>query len=388
MKKGTAILLCTSMMLVAAGCADNVSSSANSETESVNSSHESSSEINSAISSEESSKTASVDSTEESSVTTSAVSSEELSESKPVTASEDGFKVDGTKLFDANGNEFIMRGINHAHAWYLKEDTTAIKAIAETGANTVRIVCSDGQQWTKDSEEMLETVIDLCIDNEMIAVVEVHDATGKDDISALRHVTDYWIEMKDALIGKEQYVILNIANEWTGSWNSTLWSDGYVEAIPKLREAGIKNTLLIDAGGWGQFGKSIHDYGVDVFNSDPDKNTMFAVHMYGTAGKNKQTIENNLANVTNKGLCVIVGEFGYDHTDGDVDEDYIMEYCQKNGIGYLGWSWKGNSGGVEYLDIANAWDGSVLSPDWGEKLINGENGIRKTSVKCSVFEAE
>ena len=375
MKKGTAILLCTSMMLVAAGCADNASSSVTSEAESVNSSQESS-DINSVISSEESS------------VTTSAVSSEELSESKPVTASEDGFKVDGTKLLDANGNEFIMRGINHAHTWYLKEDTTAIKAIAETGANTVRIVCSDGQQWTKDSEEMLETVIDLCISNEMIAVVEVHDATGKDDISALRHVTNYWIEMKNALIGKEQYVILNIANEWAGSWDGALWRDGYVEAIPKLREAGIKNTLLVDAGGWAQYAKSIHDYGVDVFNSDPDKNTMFAVHMYGTAGKNKQTIENNLANVTNKGLCVIVGEFGYNHTDGDVDEEYIMEYCQKNGIGYLGWSWKGNSGGVEYLDIANAWDGSVLSPDWGEKLINGVNGIRNTSVKCSIFTSE
>lgn len=388
MKKGTAILLCTSMMLLAAGCADNASSSANPDTESVNSSQESPSDINSVISSEESSETTSVDSTDESSVTTSAASAEESSESKPVTASEDGFKVDGTKLLDANGNEFIMRGINHAHTWYLKEDTTAIKAIADTGANTVRIVCSDGQQWTKDSREMLETVIDLCIDNEMIAVVEVHDATGKDDISALRHATDYWIEMKDVLIGKEQYVILNIANEWAGSWDGALWRDGYIEAIPKLREAGIKNTLLVDAGGWAQYAKSIHDYGEEVFNSDPDKNTMFAVHMYGTAGKNSQTIEYNLGNVTDKGLCVIVGEFGYNHTDGDVDEDYIMEYCQNNGIGYLGWSWKGNSGGVEYLDIANAWDGSVLSSDWGEKLINGENGIRKTSVKCSIFTSE
>ena len=52
MKKGTAILLCTSMMLVAAGCADNASSSITSEAESVNSSQESSSDINSVISSE------------------------------------------------------------------------------------------------------------------------------------------------------------------------------------------------------------------------------------------------------------------------------------------------------------------------------------------------
>ena len=184
MKKGTAILLCTLMMLLAAGCADNVSSSANSDITSTDSSKDTSSDINSVIPSDDSSETSVV------------TSETESSESKPVTASEDGFKVDGTKLLDANGNEFIMRGINHAHTWYLKEDTTAIKAIAETGANTVRIVCSDGQQWTKDSEEMLETVIDLCISNEMIAVVEVHDATGKDDISALRHVTNYWIEAR------------------------------------------------------------------------------------------------------------------------------------------------------------------------------------------------
>ncbi|MFR2154367.1 MAG: hypothetical protein ACLS48_06625 [[Eubacterium] siraeum] len=39
-----------------------------------------------------------------------------------------------------------------------------------------------------------------------------------------------------------------------------------------------------------------------------------------------------------------------------------MKYCQGNGIGYIGWSWKGNSGGVEYLDIANSWDGSVYLP--------------------------
>ena len=296
-----------------------------------------------------------------------------------------GFKVDGTKLLDENGEEFIMRGINHAHTWYIDEDATAIKAIAETGSNVVRVVCSDGQQWTKDTEEMLEAVIDLCIENQMIAVVEVHDATGKDDISDLRNATDYWIEMKNALIGKEKYVILNIANEWTGGWDSKLWRDGYTEAIPKLREAGIKNTILVDAAGWGQYAKSIGDCGKEVFESDPDKNTMFAVHMYGTAGKDSATIEKNLRYATDNGLCVIVGEFGYTHTDGDVDEAYIMKYCQDNGIGYIGWSWKGNSGGVEYLDIANSWDGSVLSADWGENLVRGENGIKQTSKKCSVF---
>jgi mannan endo-1,4-beta-mannosidase len=46
-----------------------------------------------------------------------------------------------------------------------------------------------------------------------------------------------------------------------------------------------------------------------------------------------------------------------------VDEAYLMKYCQKIGVGYLGWSWKGNGGGVEYLDIAKEWDGRKLSAD-------------------------
>ena len=44
---------------------------------------------------------------------------------------EGGFTVDGTRLIDANGNDFIMRGINHAHSWYASEDSTAFTAIAK-----------------------------------------------------------------------------------------------------------------------------------------------------------------------------------------------------------------------------------------------------------------
>ena len=61
-----------------------------------------------------------------------------------------------------------------------------------------------------------------------------------------------------------------------------------------------------------------------------------------------------------------------------------MQYCAENGIGWLAWSWKGNGGGVEYLDLADEWDGSVLS-DWGNTIVNGENGLKATSQKCSVF---
>lgn len=92
-----------------------------------------------------------------------------------------GFYVSGTTLYDSTGKAFVMRGVNHAHTWYKNELHTAIPAIAITGANTVRIVLSNGAQWTRDDVDAVKSIISLVNDNGMIAVLEVHDATGKDD---------------------------------------------------------------------------------------------------------------------------------------------------------------------------------------------------------------
>ena len=51
--------------------------------------------------------------------TESSASAAESKASAPSNASSvEGFRVDGTKLLDAKGNEFVMRGVNHAHCWY------------------------------------------------------------------------------------------------------------------------------------------------------------------------------------------------------------------------------------------------------------------------------
>lgn len=295
-----------------------------------------------------------------------------------------GFHVSGSKLLDANGNPFVMRGINHAHTWYKDQSTTAIKAMANAGANTVRLVLSNGVQWNKDDLSSVKSLIKQCKDNKMVAVLEVHDATGKQTTNELLAAADYFVEMKDALIGNEAYVIVNIANEWDGTWESSTWKEGYIAAIKKIRDAGIKNTLMVDAAGWGQYPKSIAESGKAVFASDPLANTMFSTHMYEYAGGSASMVKNNIDSVAKTGLCQVIGEFGWKHTDGDVAEETIMSYCQEKGIGYMAWSWKGNSGGVEYLDLANDWAGTSLS-DWGNEIVNGANGLKETSKICSVF---
>ena len=295
-----------------------------------------------------------------------------------------GFNVSGNKLYDATGTPFVMRGINHAHSWFKSDSATAIPAIAATGANTVRIVLSDGSQYTKDDINTVRNLITLAEQNDLIAVLEVHDATGKDDTASLNSAVDYWISIKDALIGKEDKVIINIANEWYGTWNGANWADAYKQAIPKLRNAGLTHTLIVDSAGWGQYPASIHNYGKSVFNADPLKNTMFSIHMYEYAGGDAATIKSNIDGVINQGLALIIGEFGQKHTDGDVDEATIMSYSQQKGVGWLAWSWKGNGSEWSYLDLTSDWAGNNLTA-WGHTIVNGSNGLKATSVPSAVF---
>lgn len=295
-----------------------------------------------------------------------------------------GFHVSGTKLLDANGNEFIMRGINHAHTWYKNETPIALRAMAAAGCNTVRLVLSNGVQWNKDDLSSVKSLIDQCKNLNMIAVLEVHDATGKTSHDDLLKAADYFVEMKDAIIGNEAYVIVNIANEWEGNWTTLNWQNGYVKAIKRLREAGIKNTIMVDAAGWGQYPAAIALGGKKVLEADELGNTMFSTHMYEYAGGSASVVKSNINSIESKGLCQVIGEFGWKHSNGDVAEETIMSYCEEKGIGYMAWSWKGNSGGVEYLDLANDWAGTSLS-DWGNDVVNGPNGLKATSKTCSVF---
>ncbi|MDR7280575.1 cellulase family glycosylhydrolase [Catenuloplanes atrovinosus] len=297
-----------------------------------------------------------------------------------------GFQVSGGRLLDANGNDFVMRGINHAHTWYPTQ-TGSFADIKATGANTVRVVLASGQRWTRNEASDVANVISLCKANRLICVLEVHDTTGYGEqagAATLAQAVDYWISVQSALTGQERYVILNIGNEPYGNQNYQSWAADTSTAIQRLRTAGFDHTIMVDAPNWGQdWTFTMRDNASTVFNADPDRNTMFSVHMYGVFDTAAE-VTDYLGRFISAGLPIVVGEFGDMHSDGNPDEDAIMATAQARRIGYLGWSWSGNGGGVEYLDIVTNFNPASLSP-WGQRLINGANGIRATSVEASVY---
>ncbi len=297
-----------------------------------------------------------------------------------------GFTVANGKLYEANGNQFIMRGVNHAHTWYTHQ-TSSFANIKALGANTVRVVLSSGDRWTRNSADDVANVISLCKTNRLICVLEVHDTTGYGEQSgavSLDRAVDYWISIADVLRGQEAYVIVNIGNEPHGNQGYAAWTTDTSNAIKRLRNANFDHTIMVDAPNWGQdWTFTMRDNASTVFAADPDRNTVFSIHMYGVFDTAAE-ISDYLGRFRTAGLPIVVGEFGHNHSDGNPDEDAILSYTQANGIGWLGWSWSGNGGGVEYLDLAVNFDPNNLST-WGQRLFNGANGIKATAKEATIF---
>ena len=291
----------------------------------------------------------------------------------------------GSKLYDGEGNEFIFRGVNLAHAWFKDKTKFSINEINSLGANSARIVLATGAKWTKTSYSELEKIILWCENDGIICVLEVHDFTGSDNPKDITSsAVEYWKEMKNLLNEHQKYVIVNIANEWLGSWNKgSLWGDTYVAAIKSMRAIGIENAIMVDSSGWGQESGPIIKDAKRVLEADPDKNVIFSYHVYAALGKDDNTLISAFDGLKKTGVCWIVGEFGWFHSGADVAYKTLMKYCQTNGIGWIAWSWSGNGGDDKCLDLTSSstFSKNDLS-DWGKDVFFGEAGIEKTSKKA------
>ena len=145
-----------------------------------------------------------------------------------------------------------------------------VEAATGKGANCVRIVCSDGKQYTKTTASELQKIIDTCKQNKVVAIVEVHDATGSDSTSDLNAAVDYWKEMKSIINNNRKYVIVNIANEWYGTWDGGAW------AKISISESGSANGH--------RYIKCSYDNCVSAFGTSDFGNKLDQVHVSAKSG--------------------------------------------------------------------------------------------------------
>ncbi|GGI07958.1 glycoside hydrolase family 5 protein [Egicoccus halophilus] len=307
-----------------------------------------------------------------------------------------GFTVtDQGRIADANGDDVLLRGLSYPHTWYSHtyDPAEQFAAIASTGANAVRVVLSNGRQgYGYDDVDSVTEVVDACIANQLVCVLEVHDTTGygdewaSPDASTLAEAVDWWLEVQPALEGREDVVIVNIGNEPFGNQPEVgeVWAAETSEAIQRLRAAGFDHLLMVDAPNWGQdWSWTMFEQADEVFAADPHRNTVFSIHMYGVYA-DAARITTYLEGFVERQLPLVVGEFGHDHSDGNPDEDAILAETRRLGLGWIAWSWSGNSGGVEYLDLVEDFD--VTTPTWwGQRVFTGPDGFAETARTIGVF---
>ena len=239
-----------------------------------------------------------------------------------------GFHTYQGKLYDANRNIFTIRGINNAHGdydgsgggtggkrWWARN---ALKNIAATRSNTVRILWRTNNDL---SSVDLDSVIQESINQKLIPMVELHDATGSSNSADLQRLAQWWANNVWLLIKHRRFIIVNIANEWSPwgygtSFSSYLISTNslinilktlnifmerclytsnsnnkvpfdtsifstFIIVFNNIRNAGYSGNLVVDAAAYAQNPNSIKTHGAEVYNSDPYKNILFSLHLYG-----------------------------------------------------------------------------------------------------------
>ncbi|GAA1799233.1 hypothetical protein GCM10009682_21090 [Luedemannella flava] len=295
-----------------------------------------------------------------------------------------GLHISGTNIVEANGQNFIMRGINHEHVWFTGQ-TKAFADIKATGANTIRVVLGTGKRWGPSND--IPNVINLCKTNKLICVLEVHDTTGYGEDGAaasLDEAVTYWVSQKANLVGQENYVVINIGNEPIGNTNAAQWTTATANAVKRMRDNGFEHLLMVDAPNWGQDWQNImRDTSQTVLDADVLKNTVLSVHMYSVYAQ-ASTIISYLDAIKSKGWPLVIGEFGWQFDSSQVDDATLMAQAQARGIGYLGWSWSGNNDPVLDMVPVSTWDPAALTT-WGQRIVNGANGIKATSKEATIY---
>lgn len=294
----------------------------------------------------------------------------------------------GHKIYDRCGEEVVLRGINRMTIVLdIDQDENgepyfndfSLREIAKTGANTVRIMW---MMW-RDAY-LVESAVATAIELGMIPILEMHDATGRWD--RLDEVVDYWLQedMLNIVLTYEKDLIVNIANE-AGNQNITdsQFLNDYSRIISRMRDAGIRTPLMIDATTWGRNVEQLLRVAADLIKEDPDRNLIFSWHPWDTGENEAERVTKAMETSIEKNIPFVIGEFSHTSVGciGQVPYHHIMAEAQRLNIGWLAWSWGPGNGDCETMDMTT--DASFDSLfGWGlETAVTDPNSIMNTSVK-------
>jgi len=291
-----------------------------------------------------------------------------LAVSRPAYNTGTGFFTLNAKIYDANGNEFIPRGMDASHydCGWCQQTVLGNYEVHNTTANAMRVVVytwdpsgtgTNNTSWMNNMKGNSVVTIPGCFFTSTCTGGTTNTNTSS---PCLSECVTQWTNSEAFWHSYEPYSMINLANEWGAGTDTscnagqTAWENAYVSAVASMRSAGFLTTIVIDAGGSGTrdscFSATSGNDGSKnhaqyIYDQDSQHNILFSWHDYGqTEASSTSTINSLLAARTATagaygGWPLMIGEFADAGQNGStVDAVSIMRDATNAGIGWLAWA--------------------------------------------------
>lgn len=258
----------------------------------------------------------------------------------------------------------MLKGVNYApYNWGYDINSLEITQIGQSGANAVRLV------WYSNHPDphtnavyanfaALDSAISKCVQQKMIAVLELHDYTCSNDTTGLLSQSAWWTQagVFNILNKYKESVIINYANEalyynWTSNPTAALatYKRTYQNIISTLRSnPGFKFPIMIDAPDCGTNTDAFTTSNVanSLIQSDPEHNLIFSAHTYWYVYANNDSAQMaaKINAVLAQNIPLVLGEVA--NFQGDVtpcqytmNYEQLLNYCQLKKVSWLAWCW-------------------------------------------------
>ncbi|MCM1055774.1 MAG: cellulase family glycosylhydrolase [Bacteroides sp.] len=293
--------------------------------------------------------------------------------------------VKDTQLVDKNGDPFQLKGMStHGLSWFpefvnenvfktLRDDwnTNAVRLAMYTAENGG--YCSGGSQ--ADLKALVDKGVQTASELGMYVIIDWHILSDGNPQTNKSEALKFFDEIS-LKYGSYENVIYEICNEPNGgvSWSGDI-KPYAEEVIAVIRKNAPDSVIIVGTPTWSQ--------DIDMAAADPlkEKNVLYALHFY--AATHTDWLRQRLVACHNKGLPVIVSEFGTCDASGNGAYDFDqskqwLDLLDKYGISYFNWSLANKNESASALRESTSanggWSESDLSEGgaWIRKWFRGE----------------
>ena len=250
------------------------------------------------------------------------------------------FQIIGTKIYDPNGQEFIVKGIN-MFAW---EGLSQVDSLVNHwGFNTIRVPnyllgSYEQPHPAADNYGNNHQIVDAFTSQGSVVIFDAHDRIGGYyENNEWEILKDYWRDMAREFKDNSN-VWFNLHNEpGNATANPEKWVNYHRELIDIIRSEGANNLIIVDGEAWGQdfHTQTIANYAQEVL--DKNQNVLFSIHAYEQWNNND--IASYLDELYVRDIPVIIGEYGTEN-EGQSTLDATVQTIaatQDREIGRITW---------------------------------------------------